>query len=161
MHRLAVLTSALLSALLLSSCAQPPTVQVLNTQPAREQARAAEPAAGSLYAGWRVFQQRCASCHGALADGAEGAPNLLVRLQGLGPQRFVDLVLRRYPAELSLPTTGSSREDLVDEVVARRAGALSMPAWQGDAVVQAHVMDLYHYLSARAEGRQDGSPPRR
>lgn len=153
--------TALLSALLLSSCAQPPAVQLLNTQPARAQARAADAAPASLYAGWRVFQQRCAGCHGALADGAEGAPNLLVRLQGLGPQRFVDLVLRRYPSELGLAATGTPREALVDEVLARRAGALDMPAWQGDAVVQAHVMDLYHYLSARSEGRLDGSPPPR
>jgi hypothetical protein len=37
-----------------------------------------------------------------------------------------------------------------------------MPAWQGEPVVNAHVMDLYAYLSARSEGRlAAGRPPER
>jgi mono/diheme cytochrome c family protein len=147
-------------ALLLGGCA----VQWRNTEPARELAAAAQKPPGSAYAGWRVYQQRCAQCHGVAADGAGGAPNLLLRLQGLGPQRFVDLVLRRYPTELAeLPAgAGSPREALVDEVVERRQGGLSMPAWQGEPVVSAHVMDLYTYLAARSEGRvAAGRPPSR
>lgn len=136
-------------------------VQWRNTEPARELAKAAEPP-GSAYAGWRVYQQRCAACHGAAADGTGGAPNLLLRLQGLGPQRFVDLVLRRYEADLLPPGQGSPRDTLVDEVVDRRRGGLNMPAWQGEPVVNAHVMDLYAYLAARSEGRlAAGRPPAR
>ena len=141
----------------LAGCA----IEWRNTQPARELARAAEPQ-GSVYAGWRVYQQRCAGCHGTAADGAGGAPNLLLRMQGLGPQRFVDLVLRRYDAELLATGQGSPRDSLVDDVVERRRGALSMPAWQEEPVVNAHVMDLHAYLAARSEGRVGpGRPPAR
>ena len=41
----------------------------------------------------------------------------------------------------------------------RQQGALSMPAWQGEPRVNAHIMDLYAYLSARAEGRQGPGRP--
>lgn len=146
---------------LLAACAQAPELRLMNTEPARQLARQAEPPPGSLAAGWRVYQQRCASCHGALADGAEGGANLLLRLQGMGPQRFVDLVLRRYDeSTLPLGRGAVPRETLVDDIVEGRAGSLQMPAWQGDPVTQAHVMDLYRYLSARAEGRLDGGRPR-
>ena len=146
-----------LAATALAGCA----IEWRNAQPARELARAAEPQ-GSVYAGWRVYQQRCAGCHGTAADGAGGAPNLLLRMQGLGPQRFVDLVLRRYDAELLATGQGSPRDSLVDDVVERRRGALSMPAWQEEPVVNAHVMDLHAYLAARSEGRVGpGRPPAR
>lgn len=145
---IAATAAAGLAALALGGCA----VTWRNAEPARELARAAQPA-GSAYAGWRVYQQRCAGCHGSAADGAGGAPNLLLRMQGLGPQHFVALVLRRYEADMLPPGQGSPRSTLVDEVVERRAGALQMPAWQGEPVVNAHVMDLYAYLSARSEGR--------
>lgn len=137
-----------------------PTVELTNLEPARQMARQAQPAPGAMQAGWRVFQQRCAQCHGPAADGMGGAPNLLVRMQGLAPRRFVDLVLRRY--EGLAPSTGADRETLIDDLVERRSGELNMPAWQGNPMVQAHVMDLYAYLSARAEGRLSaGEPPAR
>lgn len=146
-----------LAAAALAGCA----VEWRNTQPTRELARASEPQ-GSVYAGWRVYQQRCAGCHGTAADGAGGAPNLLLRMQGLGPQRFVDLVLRRYDAELLATGQGSPRDSLVDDVVERRRGTLSMPAWQDEPVVHAHVMDLHAYLTARSEGLVGpGRPPAR
>ena len=157
MNKPAFVTALLVVAASLGGCA----VQWRNAEPARELARAAEPP-GSAYAGWRVYQQRCAGCHGSGADGGGGAPNLLLRLQGLGPQRFVDVVLRRYEADMLPPGQGSPREALVDEVVDRRRGELSMPAWQGEPVVTAHVMDLYAYLTARSEGRLGaGRPPGR
>lgn len=152
-----------LAAAALAGCA----MEWANTQPAqtlarehaREQAGANAPP-GTVYAGWRVFQQRCAGCHGSAADGAGGAPNLLLRMQGLGPQRFVGVVLRRYEAELLPPGQGSARETLVDEVLERQRGTLSMPAWQQEPVVNAHVMDLYAYLAARSEGKVGpGRPP--
>jgi hypothetical protein len=35
-----------------------------------------------------------------------------------------------------------------------------MPTWQGEPAVNAHILDLYTYLSARAEGRiGNGRPP--
>ena len=49
----------------------------------------------------------------------------------------------------------------VEEILRRHsAGLVSMPAWGGDPVVEAHVMDLYRYLSARAAGQLDGGRPR-
>jgi hypothetical protein len=34
-----------------------------------------------------------------------------------------------------------------------------MPAWQDEPPVKAHIMDLYAYLSARADGRQGTGQP--
>lgn len=132
----------------LAGCSAP-GVQWQNRQPAEALAREAAPP-GSVYGGWRVYQQRCASCHGVAATGGDGVPDLTFRLRDLGPQRFVDLVLRRY--DWNLPTA-SPRETLVDEVVTRARGTVQMPAWQGEPMVSAHIMDLYAYLSARADGR--------
>ena len=53
-------------ALVLAGC----TVELLNTQPAREVAELAQPP-GSVYAGWRVFQDRCAQCHGPQGEGVK------------------------------------------------------------------------------------------
>jgi cytochrome c5 len=137
-------------ALLLPAC----TVEFLNTQPARDLAQAAQPP-GAAAVGWRVFQQRCARCHGSDATGIAGAPDLLPRVRELGPRRFVNLVLRRYEWELPPPgaaSEGPAREQLIDDLLQRKAGALVMPAWQGEPQVEAHVADLYAYLAARAGG---------
>lgn len=143
--------------LLLAGCA----VEVQNRQPARELAELAKPP-GSVYTGWRVFQDRCARCHGPAAAGTAQAPDLLPRVREMGPQRFVNLVLRRY--DWSLPAAqaaseGAAREALVEGVLQRREGALTMPAWQDEPRVNAHIADLYAYLSARAEGTQGPGRP--
>jgi mono/diheme cytochrome c family protein len=144
---------------LLAACAGAP--RVTNLEPAQQLAREREAQPAQLYAGWRVYQQRCASCHGEAADGAGGGANLLLRMQGLGPQRFADLALRRYDRLLGLEgrAAGAPREALLDELLERRVAPLSMPAWDGDPVVQAHVMDLYAYLTARAENRLPAGRP--
>ena len=41
----------------------------------------------------------------------------------------------------------------------RQEGALIMPEWQGEPRVNAHIMDLYAYLSARAQGTQGPERP--
>lgn len=137
------------------------TVEWQNRQPAQSIQRAAEPP-GSVYAGWRVYQQRCAVCHGNLATGGDGVPDLTFRLRDIGASRFVDLVLRRYDWGLPAGSQGSPRETLIDDIVKRDIkGALQMPAWQGEPVVSAHIMDLYAYLSGRAQGTvAAGRPPR-
>jgi hypothetical protein len=145
-------------ALSLGACA----VDVQNVQPAREMAQQAG-APGSVYTGWRVFQDKCVACHGAAATGTERGPDLLPRVREMGPRRFVNLVLYRY--DWNLPAAraggeGAAREALIDEVMRRQQGELTMPAWQGEPRVTAHVADLYAYLSARAEGTQGpGRPP--
>jgi len=142
---------------LLAACA----LEVQNAQPAAELAQRSQPQ-GSMYSGWRVFQQRCATCHGSDATGAS-APDLLPRVREMGERRFVNLVLYRY--DWTLPAgqagEGAAREALIDAIVQRREGALTMPAWQGEPVVVAHVGDLYTWLSARAAGSQGTGRPAR
>jgi cytochrome c5 len=148
---------AIASALLLAGCA----VEVQNTQPAQELAQLSKPP-GSVYTGWRVFQDRCAGCHGPAATGTTRAPDLLPRVREMGSHRFVSLVLKRY--DWSFPAAqagseGAEREALVEAIVQRKEGALTMPEWQGEPRVNAHIVDLYAYLSARAQGSQGPDRP--
>lgn len=141
-------TRALLLLMGLAGCA----VELENVRPAQELAAQRERPAGSVYAGWRVYQDRCAACHGPAGEGAAGGPDLLPRVRTMGPQQFVARVLMRY--EWNLPARGdaAARDALVDDVLQRRQGLLTMPAWQGEPRVQAHIADLQAYLSARAQG---------
>ncbi len=146
-----------LAAAFISGCA----LEVQNRQPAQELAQAAKPP-GSVYTGWRVFQERCAGCHGEAATGTAKAPNLLERVQTLGPRSFVSRVLYRYDWGIPAAQAGSesaAREALVEEILQRRQGAIQMPAWQGEPRVQAHIADLYAWLSARAQGTQGPGRP--
>jgi len=153
-RRVPGLAALLLPALLLGACA----VELQNTQPAKELAAQRAKPPGSVYAGWRVFQDKCARCHGPAATGTADAPDLLPRVREMGAHRFVGLVLQRY--DWNLPAGQRSGEALIEEVVQRKDGALTMPAWQGEPLVSAHIADLYAYLSARAQGSQGpGRPP--
>ncbi len=134
-------------------------VDFSNRHPAQELESRARPP-GVAYLGWRIYQQRCAACHGDDADvlgATPGAPDLRERMRGLGPQRFFDLVLRRYDGL----APGAPRESLIDELASGRGEPILMPPWNGEPLVQAHLIDLHAYLSARAEGRLGpGRPPR-
>lgn len=141
----------------LAGCA----VQVQNRQPAQEIAQSAKPP-GSVYPGWRVFEDKCARCHGPDAGGTPNGPDLLPRVREMGPRQFVGLVLRRYDWSLPASSAGSesaAREALIDEVLQRRQGQLVMPAWQSEPSVNTHIMDLYAFLSARAQGSQGPGRP--
>ncbi|WP_395702808.1 c-type cytochrome [Aquabacterium sp.] len=135
-------------AVLAGGCA----VEWQNRQPARQLAEQAQPP-GSAYTGWRVFQDKCAGCHGAAATGTSRAPDLLPALREMGPRGFVERVLERYDWGLPPPPTADARAAQVEDVLQRRSGRLVMPAWQGEPVVTAHIIDLYAWLSARADGR--------
>jgi len=50
--------------------------------------------------------------------------------------------------------SGPERQAWIDDVVQRRKGALVVPASRGEPRLQAHVADLYVWLSARADGTQ-------
>ena len=148
---------ALTSALLLAGCA----VELQNRQPAQELAQQSKPP-GSVYTGWRVFQDRCAGCHGPAATGTPAAPDLLPKVLEMGSRRFVGLVLKRY--DWSFPAAqasseGPAREALIEAIEQRKEGLLTMPAWEGEPRVSAHVVDLYAYLSARAQGTQGPGRP--
>ena len=131
-------------AIVISGC----TLQWQNTQPAEAYAAQVQ-APGSPYLGWRVFQEKCMACHGADAMGTAGTPNLLPRVREMGPRRFAGLVLTRY--DWNLPD--GDREAVAEQLLQGQRSLLTMPAWQGEPRVDAHIMDLYAYLSARAEGR--------
>ena len=80
----------------------------------------------------------------------------------MGSHQFVSLVLRRYdwglpPAQAG--SQGAAQESLIDAVVQRKQGLLTMPAWQGEPRVNAHIVDLYAYVSARAQGTQGPGRP--
>lgn len=147
---------ALLVLAALAGCAMPAD----NGKPARELELQSRPA-GSIYLGWRVFEDRCARCHGSDATGKPDAPDLLVAMRTLGPREFADRVLARYDwttVSASDPRS-ADRGAYVDDVVQRRQGELTMPAWQGEPSVTAHVIDLYAYLSARSERSQGPGRP--
>lgn len=148
---------ALASALLLAGCA----VEVQNRQAAKEVARLATPP-GSVYIGWRVFQDRCASCHGAAATGTANAPDLLPLVSNMGLRQFVSLVLRRYDLNLQTAKPGSGSavgEAQIEVIMQSKEAPLAMPEWQGEPSVNAHIVDIYAYLSARAEGKQGPGRP--
>lgn len=136
-------------------------IDVQNREAAREVAQRSKPA-GSVYTGWRVFQDRCSSCHGLTATGGAGGPDLLPRVREMGPRQFTSLVLRRYDWGLPKAQVGqqdAAYEALIDDIVQRREGELAMPAWQDEPQVRAHIADLFAYLSARAEGSQGPGRP--
>ncbi|MDR3367671.1 c-type cytochrome [Rhodoferax sp.] len=146
-----------LSALLLVGC----TVELENKQAAQEMAQLTQPP-GSIYTGWRVFQERCASCHGSDALGTAEAPSLLPLVHEMGPRRFVGLVLKRY--DWNLPPdqahlNGPSLDALIEQIMRRQGPVVTMPAWQDEPRVTAHITDLFAYLSARAEGTQGPGRP--
>jgi hypothetical protein len=146
---------ALASALFLAGCA----VELENRQAAQEVARLSRPP-GSVYLGWRVFQDKCAGCHGPAATGTGNAPNLLLKVRDMGSRQFVSLVLQRY--DLNLPAARSdsaARNAQVEVIMQRKEAPLTMPEWQGEPRVNAHIVDLYAYLSARAEGTQGPDRP--
>lgn len=145
-------------ALWLAGCA----VEVQNRQPAQALAQEAGPP-GSVYTGWRVFQDKCAGCHGPAANGNANVPDLVASVRTMGPRRFVDVVLRRYDWNMPPPAAGdnAAREAMIEEIVQRKAGMLTMPAWQGEPRVNAHIVDLYAYLAARADGTLGTGRPAR
>lgn len=156
LFKLAMLPAIAVAAAL-AGCA----VEVQNTQAAQELKHQTQPP-GSVYSGWRVFQDKCARCHGPAATGLANAPDLLPRVREMGPRQFVSLVLKRYDWGLSAAqtaSTGTAWDATVDDVMQRKQAALTMPAWDGEPQVTAHVTDLYAYLSARAEGKQGSGRP--
>ena len=156
-QRSVLLGIALSSALLVGGCA----VEVQNTQPAQAMKQQAQPP-GSVYAGWRVFQSKCAACHGPSATGTAGAPDLLPKIRDMGPRQFVSLVLQRYDWSAQLGVgkpQGPAGDAMVDAMVQRKDYMLSMPAWQTEPSVNAHIADIYAYLSARATDTQGPERP--
>lgn len=111
----------------------------------------------STFLGWRVFHSTCHGCHGVDATGTTVAPDLVERIKYLDEQAFTTKVLTRYRivvggTEARAEGGVGLRGALIDEIMRRERGELIMPAWEGDPNVKPHVLDIYAYLRARADG---------
>jgi mono/diheme cytochrome c family protein len=82
----------------------------------------------SSYAGFKLFRNWCARCHGTYGQGMVG-PNLADSLKIISKEQFYDTV-----------ENGKSG----------RIG--SMPSWKANIQVMANIDQLYAYLKARSDG---------
>lgn len=120
------------------------------------------------YAGWRVFHTTCYSCHGVDAKGTPLAPNLMVRIKTMTPRAFATKVFTSYriavpPGDAGAMEPAEVIDAQVEQAMRRERlakGQLVMPAWEDSGPVNAHVLDLYAYLSARADGALGPGKPR-
>jgi mono/diheme cytochrome c family protein len=120
----------------------------------------------ATYRGWQIYHSACHTCHGVDATGTQIAPSLVERMRDLSAHDFTVKVLTSYRIVLD---SGSARADdstavreaMVAEVLRHERGELAMPAWQGDPKVRPHLLDLYAYLKARADGALGPGEPRR
>ena len=130
------------------------SMEFINARPARE--LHPPPVAVNLYAGWRVFQAKCSQCHGTSAKGSDKAPNLLPIVRTMSSRHFAEMVLKRYDLGNGLVQGSekkSTTDSYIDDILNRKEPPIAMPAWQGEPTVNAHILDLYAYLTARAEGK--------
>lgn len=114
------------------------------------------------YLGWRVFHSACFGCHGTGGVGTDLAPSLVERVRTMTPRDFAAKVLTSYrlvppSAEGREEDRAREREATLEQIMRRERGAartvVQMPAWESHGQVPAHVLDLYAYLSARADGK--------
>lgn len=153
------ITLSLTLPMLLAAC----TMEFLNARPARE-LKPPPPLEGDLYAGWRVFQDKCSSCHGEAATGGDRAPDLRPIVSDMNARRFAELVLKRYDLGGGLGQVSASESTIdtrIEDILRLKEPPIEMPAWQGEPAVNAHILDLYSYLSARADGRLGAGRPLR
>jgi hypothetical protein len=112
------------------------------------------------YAGWKLFHSSCHACHGIGGVGTDVAPNLVEKIVNYTPRGFATKVLTSYRIVPMSPDSGppetlAEREALLELVMRRERmerGQPLMPSWDSNAEVAPHVLDIYAYLTARAEG---------
>jgi mono/diheme cytochrome c family protein len=83
----------------------------------------------ATYVGWRVFEDRCATCHGADARGSSFAPDLTQRMSGMTQRTFFAALDQGYFGPQS-----------------------SMPPRGRDPNVAPYYDEVWSYLRARATG---------
>lgn len=130
------------------------SMEFINARPARE--LHPQPITGNLYAGWRVFEAKCSQCHGTSAMGSERAPDLIPIVRTMTARHFAEMVLKRYDlgnGSVQGSEKKSTTDAYIDDILVRKEPPIEMPAWQGEPTVNAHILDLYAYLTARAEGK--------
>jgi mono/diheme cytochrome c family protein len=111
----------------------------------------------ATYLGWRAFHSGCHICHGVGGGGTSAAPNLVERIKGLSAQDFTTKVLTSYrfvfdSNEVGGEDTTAVRQKMLEEILRRERGDLVMPAWEKSPTIRPHVLDIYGYLRARADG---------
>ncbi|MEZ5446313.1 MAG: c-type cytochrome [Gammaproteobacteria bacterium] len=110
--------------------------------------------------GWQVYHRTCYVCHGVDANGTDVAPSLVERVKNMSAVEFANLVLNRYRIVMPMDEAtaeGSSawREAMIEEMRRHErgeSGELIMPAWEQSFRVRPHLMDVFGYLQARADG---------
>lgn len=120
------------------------------------------------YTGWRLFHSGCHSCHGVGGVGTGVAPNLVEKIGNYTPRGFAVKVLTSYrivplSPDSGPPETLAEREALLELVMKRERmerGQPLMPAWDSNTTVAPHVLDIYAYLNARAEGSLGPGKPK-
>ncbi len=120
----------------------------------------------STYLGWRVFHSTCHGCHGVNATGTSVAPNLVEQIKRLSPRDFSIKVLSRYRITVSAQAATADdkselREEFLQQVLRRQRGEVLMPGWDIDPNVKPHILDIYAYLRARADGALAPGRPKR
>jgi mono/diheme cytochrome c family protein len=167
-HRIMLLGRPMLSALLTIVLASPLAAQT-RSEPAPGDYRVVGGRVDrGTYTGWRIFHTACYGCHGVGGVGTDLAPNLVERVKTLTPRAFATKVMTSYrivpPAgEGTAEARAAEREAMLEEALKRERGAggmIIMPAWEDNAEVTPHVLDLYAYLSARADGKLGPGKPR-
>jgi hypothetical protein len=111
----------------------------------------------STFLGWRIYHSTCHGCHGVDATGTSVAPNLVVAAGSMTSREFSTKVLTRYRLvfgsdEITGDDQTALRAAFMEQVMRRESGELIMPAWGDNPNIQPHVLDLYAYLRARADG---------
>lgn len=147
----------LLASVVLVGC----TLDFLNAKPANE-IKPPLPPKVDLYAGWRVFQDKCSRCHGVMGTGSDNAPDLLPIVREMNARQFTELVLKRYKLGGNVPPGSKNMTTLdeqIEEIIRRKERPIEMPAWQEEPSVNAHILDLYAYLFARTEGKFSADHP--
>ena len=120
----------------------------------------------STYRGWQIYHSSCHTCHGVDAVGTQVAPSLIERMHDLSAKDFTVKVLTSYRIVLDSGSAWADdstaiRDAIVAEVLRRERGELAMPAWEGNAKVHPHLLDLYAYLKARSDGALAPGKPQR
>ena len=120
----------------------------------------------STYLGWRIFHSTCHGCHGVDATGTSVAPDLTERVKKLSSRDFSIKVLSRYRITMSAEAAAGDdqtemRAAFLEQVLRRERGEVLMPAWDQDLNVRPHVLDIYAYLRARADGALGQGRPQR
>ncbi len=121
------------------------------------------------FIGWEVFHLNCHGCHGVDAEGTDIAPNLVEKIKHLTARDFAIKVSSRYRivvggGEVYGDDQTAMRQAMLEEVIKyerEKKGELVMPAWEGNRDVKPHIMDLYAYLRARADGVLGKGKPRK